>query len=144
MQSCLEHKQKGTLEGYGNLSLYGSKGRAHRVAYCKSKGIALQDIRGLVVRHTCDNPRCINPEHLLIGTHQDNADDKVRRGRQQRGVDVNTVKLSPEDITHIRKRIKPYCRLNGARALAKLYGVSHSTINAVVAGKTWGHIEGGI
>lgn len=140
MVKCIEHNQKGTEGGYGNLSLHGLKARAHRVAYCKHHGLTLNDIHGKVVRHTCDNPRCINPLHLLLGSHQDNSNDKVSRNRQTKGEDVNTSVLTEEDVRAIRKRHVPRCRINGARAIARLYGVTHATINAVIAGTTWAHL----
>lgn len=140
---CIDHGRTESLIGAGYLRIRykGKKEYAHRVAYCETKQIPIEYIQGSVIRHTCDNPRCINPQHLLLGTHQDNSTDMTSRGRQAKGVDINAAKLSPEDIIHIRKRIKPRCRLNGYRALAKLYGVTHRTIISVVAGKTWGHIQ---
>lgn len=82
-------------------------------------------------------PSCINPDHLLIGTHQDNQDDKVSRGRQVKGVDVHTVVLTPQQVCHIRTVYKPRDRVYGASALARLYGVHNTTINRLVNNKTW-------
>jgi hypothetical protein len=64
--------------GYGRLVINGKYVGAHRVAYEVSKGRVME---GLFVCHHCDNPPCCNPAHLYAGTHQDNVDDKVRRGR---------------------------------------------------------------
>lgn len=67
--------------GYGIFQLYGRSRRAHRVAF------ELWNARtpGEVVRHSCDNPTCCNPRHLLDGTHTENVADRVARGRSARG-----------------------------------------------------------
>jgi hypothetical protein len=64
--------------GYGNFHFGGRVVQAHRVALALFRGV---DAGGQCVCHRCDNPRCVNPDHLFVGTHQDNADDKMRKGR---------------------------------------------------------------
>jgi hypothetical protein len=64
--------------GYGTFRYYGRSHTAHRVAYLEMVGPVPA---GLEVRHKCDNPPCVNPEHLEVGTHKDNMQDKVKRGR---------------------------------------------------------------
>jgi hypothetical protein len=64
--------------GYGVASIVGKQQKAHRISYEAYKGAIPA---GLFVRHTCDNPPCCNPHHLLVGTPRDNMDDKVQRGR---------------------------------------------------------------
>jgi len=92
---------------------------------------------GMVVRHTCDNPHCINPEHLLIGTPKENAEDMVRRNRTvvRHGEASNFSKLTTEDVAAIRAADKTI----GNRYLAKIYGVTHSNISAIRLGKSWKH-----
>ncbi|NOR58444.1 MAG: hypothetical protein GQ474_07975 [Sulfurimonas sp.] len=68
-------------KGYGVVTINGSSTLAHRVSYQLKYG---GEISGLCVCHTCDNPSCGNPEHLWVGTNQDNMDDKVKKGRQSR------------------------------------------------------------
>lgn len=72
MSPCVEHKQRGDKNGYGSTTRirYGVRHRVqlHRAVYVDSSGCSWEDIRGLVIRHKCDNPRCINPEHLETGT----------------------------------------------------------------------------
>lgn len=85
MSSCIDHGQAGTGLGYGSarypaLKIGGSV-RMHRAEYCLANGLTLEDIAGLVVMHTCDNPRRINPEHLVLGTQRDNMLDMRSKGR---------------------------------------------------------------
>ena len=67
-------------DGYGGMKRKGKIYRAHRKSWITFKG---EIPEGLHVLHHCDNPKCINPDHLYIGTHQDNMDDMVKRGRQK-------------------------------------------------------------
>lgn len=67
-----------TSQGYGVIGLGGRDEKAHRAAWIVTRGPIP---RGLVIRHTCDNPPCVNPTHLLLGTQLDNIRDRVERGR---------------------------------------------------------------
>lgn len=73
---CILHKQKGNKDGYAstNRKVNGVMRNLlmHRVKFCDFHGISIDEIAGLEIRHTCDNPRCINPLHLVTGTHADN------------------------------------------------------------------------
>lgn len=71
----------GTKRGYGRFWYNGRAQYAHRVAYMLERGTVPDDV---VVRHTCDNPTCVNPRHLVLGTQTDNVSDMVERGRQSR------------------------------------------------------------
>lgn len=141
MVTCLEHDQKGTGAGYGRTHYKGQQAALHRVVYCKYYGVSLKDIHGLHVRHTCDNPRCINPEHLLLGTQQDNMDDRTIRGRSAKGATHGLTKLNINDIQYIRENYKPRCRVNGTRALGRKFGVHNSQVSAIISRKSWGHIQ---
>jgi len=68
-----------TQKGYGDIKYDKKHHRAHRLSYELHNG-AIED--GLMVCHSCDTPSCINPEHLFMGTAQDNTDDMVKKGRQ--------------------------------------------------------------
>ncbi|KZB99794.1 hypothetical protein ABID82_007125 [Methylobacterium sp. PvP062] len=120
-------------DGYGRFTV-GGRGvpqvGAHRFAFaCENGPIDSSD----VIRHACDNPPCCNPGHLSAGTHQDNADDKVARGRAPRM--LGAAKLKPADVIEIR-------RTPGTlKALAQRFGVAKSTISMLRSGKTWGHLK---
>jgi hypothetical protein len=117
-------------DGYGRFSLKGKKERAHRVA-ARLDG---RDPTGQVVRHTCDNPGCVNPDHLKVGTPKDNAGDMVRRGRSPRGARNGQSKLTRREV----KRIRASSSASGY--LAGLFGVAASTIRTIRTGASWSHL----
>lgn len=82
-------------EGYGRIMVARVKYMAHRLSYSLNNG-PIPD--GYVVRHKCDNPSCINPEHLEVGTQADNIADKVSIGRQARGSGVGRAILTEESV----------------------------------------------
>ncbi len=75
----------------------------HRVAYCEANGVTLEAIKGIIVRHTCDNPGCVNPDHLILGSHQDNSNDMVQRGRSAREFKIPRTVVSNEQVVAIRE-----------------------------------------
>ena len=75
---CWEWQKRVTHFGYAQIKYRGTTCPAHRVSYKVFKG---ELPYGICVCHTCDNPRCVNPEHLWIGTHKDNAEDRVAKKR---------------------------------------------------------------
>lgn len=139
--SCIDHGLKGNSFGYGTYRYRGERGNAHRVVYCKIHNLLLADIKGLVVRHTCDNPRCINPEHLVLGTHQDNMQDRHTRNRTSRGVDMPQAKLTSKQVQFIRNHYVRYSKEWGTVAIAHMLGVNQTTVHSVISGKAWTHIE---
>ncbi len=93
--ACIEWSAGFCGGGYGTISLGGDAQRAHRVIYEIFKGAIPS---GLVIRHSCDNPPCCNPHHLLTGTHQENSDDKIRRGRMTNAINKDLDDLVKQDI----------------------------------------------
>ena len=108
----------------------GSMIRSHRMAYLLCVG---EIPKGLHVLHWCDNPSCVRPDHLFIGTNDDNIKDKVSKGRQARmfGIDHPRSKLTVAQADAIRqdKRI--------ARVIGPEYGISASCVNQIRRGATW-------
>lgn len=95
-----------------------------------------------VVRHTCDNPRCVNPEHLIGGTQKDNVQDTINRGRRVYGCDPRRgfsrgygVKLTDEAVVFMRKHFISRHKEFGVTALAAKYGVSIAQVSRIVHGK---------
>lgn len=132
---CIEHTQVGN-GGYGCTArvIDGKRRRLklHRIAYCEANGLHIDDIADVVIRHKCDNPRCINPEHLEPGTQADNMHDMNQRGRR-----VGNKVLTPEQVDEVRRLYKPYDKEFGGAALARRFDVDQKTISCVVNNKTW-------
>lgn len=145
MTPCLDHGKTRSLrpEGYALVGIPGVAGRCvnlHRLVYCQANNCQLADIKGKVVRHTCDNPRCIEPTHLIIGTVADNNKDRAKRKRSAKQV-PSRQRLDMSQCTAILARYTPKrCGLNGVRAIARDYAVNPNVIYAVVRG-TYGQQE---
>lgn len=91
---------------------------------------------GLYVCHRCDNPVCVNPEHLFLGTSAENSADRDAKGRHitHRGSDNVSAKLTEEDVIAIRASD------GKGIVLAAYYGVSPSRISEIRTGKKWRHV----
>jgi hypothetical protein len=89
------------------------------------------------VCHTCDNPRCVNPAHLWLGTNEDNMKDKMRKGRQRtaRGQDSASSKLTEIQVREILNDPRPHS------LLAHEYGVTTMTISDIKCRRSWAHLE---
>jgi len=132
---CWEWQGARSSSGYGVLNGSGSSSQAHRHAYELTYGPIPP---GLMIRHTCDNPPCCNPAHLLPGTHQDNTEDMVSRERQERGERHHFAKLSDADVIEIR-------RLANAgipqREIAKQFGIGKDYVSILKRGLNWKHLK---
>ena len=120
--------------GYGVIQVAGKLVKAHRLSWHLHFG-PFRD--GLWVLHHCDNPRCVNPSHLFLGTPKDNMQDMMSKGR---GKNPNA-KLTEAQVHEIREIRKTDGR--NQSVLAKQYGISQSAISRIIIGKTWvaGHQE---
>ena len=112
-----------------------------RLVYCEHNGVTLDSIAGLVVRHKCDNPACINPRHLEIGTQLDNARDRDTRGRGKtppnQGEDNPHARLTAEQVAYIRAAYIPRSPEFGRNALADSIGISRGQVTAILKGRAW-------
>jgi hypothetical protein len=124
--------------GYGTLSSGGAVAsgakhlKAHRIAYSTLKGAIGAD---LYVCHHCDNRLCVNPDHLFLGTNQDNLADMRRKGRHIKGRQCHQAKLSEAAVVHIRQATGTHT------AVAEQFGVSVATASRVRRGLWWKHVE---
>lgn len=113
---------------------------AHRISWVLYRG-PIPD--GLLVCHKCDVPRCVNPEHLFLGTYLDNNLDRVSKGRSRynpsRGEKSFFSKLTESQVKEIRKRHQPGVR-GALIVLAKDFGITHTYLNKIIRRKTWSHI----
>lgn len=142
MSECIDHGRTKSLspEGYALVTKPGTRSRCvgqHRLVYAAKAGVTLDELKGVVVRHTCDNPRCINPDHLVPGTRADNNRDRAERGRSAKRV-PSRHKLTAEDCAAIRKRYDPtrvgVSAPNGIAQLARDYSVDPNVIYKALDG----------
>lgn len=121
-----------TGNGYGSFSIDGShRIPAHRVAYQLAFGTIPN---GLWVLHHCDNRLCVNPNHLFLGTRNDNSVDMVAKGRAARGERNVTARLTREQVREIRAKYDTHLSV---RELSREYGVCKSEINYIITKKSW-------
>jgi len=118
--------------GYGQMSVCGTMYYAHRLSYC----IHFKDPGELETCHECNNKLCVNPNHLFLGTHQENVQHGFDTGRSSKGILNACAKLSESDVREIRQLQD----LVPQTQIAKMYNVSQTTIHYIFTGKTWTHV----
>jgi len=138
-------------QGYGRIKVYGKLRQASHVSWILARGPIPQ---GKSILHRCDNPPCVNPKHLFVGTQKDNVKDMIRKGRENwatgdrngarthpekvlRGEGVGTSKLNKEDVIKIQER---YLTGESQRSIAKDFKVCHQHISVIVNKKQWVHV----
>lgn len=131
---CWEWQARERVNGYGRFrpASYAPKVLAHRFAYELLCGPA----DGLHVLHHCDNPLCVNPVHLFLGTNDDNVADKVAKGRQSclAGERNPNAKLAPADVAEVKR-----LRAGGAsrKAVAERFGITTAMVTLITRGRAW-------
>lgn len=163
---CWEWSGTRNDAGYGRLWINGRSEQAHRVAFRMAKG---EIPEGMLVCHKCDNPPCIRPKHLFIGTYKDNLDDMMRKGRGNfASGERNGTKTKPERVARGKRHafalhpeiimkgvghgmhkltdsevlfIRKYCAKGGQQvAMARAFAVCKKTIGNIVHRKNWKHL----
>ena len=137
---CWDWEGGSIKDGYGIFHYPGRQWMvlAHRVAAHWWLGFDLDS--DLCVCHICDRPTCVNPSHLFIGTHADNMGDAAKKNRfpGSRGSANGNAKLSDGNVVFIRELSESG---NSSREIGRELGVSHKTINEILSGRTWTHVE---
>lgn len=148
MTPCIEHTQAKPKYGTGYYN--GKYTSLHRCKYVKHHNLGWDDVAGLEVMHKCDNPRCINIEHLSLGTRSDNTKDCHSKGRaannlrnwdqkanRKRGEQQTNSRWTDEQIKSIRSEYA-----GGAKQvhIAAKYGCRQSDISRIVRRNSWSHI----
>jgi hypothetical protein len=146
---CWEWTGPKFQSGYGILTIKRKMHRAHRASVVLHGG---EIPNAMVVMHKCDNPGCVRPEHLTVGTVEENNRDRDRKGRTARGEQSGQrlhpertargsrqglAKLTEDKVVELRRRAA------GGEKLADLaieFGVNKSTVSAAVSGQTWAHV----
>jgi hypothetical protein len=130
-RECWEYIGTINGQGYAWVQVNRKYHNGHRLSYLIHKG---HIPAGMVVMHKCDNPCCINPDHLELGTPTQNHEDMRAKRRHAFGRRVNTAKLNDEIVRSIRREV------GSNKSLARKYGVRRQTIASVRARKTWKHV----
>jgi len=126
---CLEVINRARNEwGYPVMRIYGKQERVHRVIWRECFG---EIPPGLCVLHRCDNPACVNPYHLFLGTNYDNIMDRNSKGRQAKGEQQGNSKLVAEQVKEIRRS-----SASGVE-IARQYKISQPHVSRIKTMKTW-------
>ncbi len=130
---CWEWSGAKRGNNYGEISYGGHNSyQAHRISYIIFNGLIPYS---KIVRHTCDNPQCVNPKHLIIGSKYDNSIDMVKRNRQ------GAQKLNEEAVKVIKWMLKYKSKRGLAIKLAELYNVLPNTISKIKRNECWAYIK---
>lgn len=134
--NCISHSKNS--DGYSQMTVKKKTIKIHRFVYEEMFGSIPQ---GLVIRHKCDNPNCINPEHLETGTHADNMMDMTKRGRAVyvKGSRSGQAKITEQDVREIKRLL--HKNKMKQTDIAKVYEISNSTLSAIKYGITWKHVD---
>lgn len=121
--------------GHGECRIMNGKTAAHRVAWVLA-GNEIPD--GLCVLHKCDNPPCVNPAHLFVGTRGDNSRDMLAKGRNvaPRGERCAAAKLTSQQVLEIRRRFGQESAIN----LGRVFGINRRTVYKLVKKLRWKHL----
>jgi hypothetical protein len=138
-QGCWEWKGYRDTHGYGVQQYQGRRWGAHRLSFHVFSGVIP---KGLFICHHCDNPACVAPSHLFIGTQDDNMKDAVTKGRTYHPIGTlgSRCVLNEEKVKLIRARYVKNSRKASAYILAKIFSCSTQAIYNIVNGTTWKHV----
>lgn len=124
---CTSHRP--VRGGYPASLMKGKMKMLHRISYMVFNGKLSSDI---VVRHSCDNPKCVNPKHLIAGTNYDNVQDRVKRKRSAYGSSIHTSTLTKTQVRDIFLN-----RTLSNKEMALKHGVYASNVSRIRSGKQW-------
>lgn len=129
--SCWLWKNSLDKDGYGRMRIGNRRSmKAHRISWIINTGNNIEP--ELLVCHTCDNPTCVNPTHLFLGTSKDNTLDMIKKGRKPRlyGKDNLNTKQSKEEVELMLSEYTP--GITSQKEIAKKYGVSQAQISIIL------------
>ena len=132
---CWEWLGSKKVSGYGQLMLNYYNFYSHRISWQIHNGPIP---KGLFVLHKCDNPSCVNPKHLFLGTQLDNMRDRNKKGRAPLGEKSNCNVLTNEKVLKIKQLYQKENKKQGE--IAKLFNVSPQLIWNIIHQKTWKYI----
>jgi len=132
--SCILWNGKPNVFGYGTICILNKRCVAHRISYMIFKGEIPKD---LVICHKCDNRKCVNPDHLFVGTKYQNSQDMVNKKRQAYGNRHGNHKLNDNDVKKIKSLLQNNVDKN---EIAKIFKVKRPAIHSISTGRTWKHV----
>jgi len=135
INECWVWQRSKDTSGYGAFRISGKRKYVHRISYELFKGEIPVNLQ---VRHTCDNPACANPKHLLLGTSQQNRDDCVERKRHNFGQKNGNAALTESQAREIRDL--SLCGLFTLRYIGQQYRISAEAVHKIKIGRNWSHI----
>lgn len=136
-QTCWEWQGRVNQDGYGTLNFKGTVSLAHRLAWIIHSEEEIP--HGKQVLHTCDNRKCMNPNHLYIGDHLKNMRDMVERGRggNQKGEKNGNCKLSEKDVVEIKSLL---AKGKKRKEIASKYKIAAITVDRIKYKRAWSHV----
>ncbi len=141
---CVEWQGMKSGSGYGKVAINKQKYLAHRIAYCWANSVEIESAN--FVCHSCDNPCCVNPDHLWLGSVHDNNNDALAKGRlkiylghtMNKGSRNGQSKLTEAKATAIRAAL---AEGKTQQAVAKTFGVCQSVVSHINTRKLWNHAQ---
>ena len=135
---CWEWRGSLSKAGYGRLGLFNQRLYAHRLSWEMTNGPIP---KGMEVCHLCDNPPCVRPDHLYLGTHLVNMRDALAKGRHKaprlKGEQIGNSVLTADKVRAIRAMTTEG---KSQRVIAAHFGVSRRTVQFIQGGKSWRHV----
>lgn len=125
---CREWQRAKSGHGYGQAYLNGKTISAHRLSYIMYVSVIP---KGFYVLHGCDNPACISPAHLRLGTQLENMQDAIKRDRFQR----KRIVITPDKVRLVRQLLR--AREMSQAGIANKVGCSQRTVSAIKTGRSW-------
>lgn len=132
-RGCHECTSHAVNKGYFTCYVNGKSEYMHRHFYQLKNGPIP---KGMLIRHKCDNSKCINADHLEIGTHLDNQQDCVKRGRKPKGENTVMAKITEKQAL----RIIEIGRLRSYHSLSREFGISPASVRDIILRNTWKHL----
>ena len=132
---CWEWGGSRNDKGYGRMQINKKVYKAHRLSFFLHYG---KDPGKFLVLHKCDNPSCVRPDHLSLGTNSDNMKDMTSKNRQRKGEGIPWSKLKKNDVKDI---LILHSKGKTHREIAKKYNVSEGNVRKILRGDSWSHVK---